>query len=76
MAPDQQVKPCRCNCGPTCGGRSKCDLPYLKCIQEHWVRDCDHEFEGWKEFADGRGGTTVCKHCGLESMAHDMRVGP
>lgn len=37
---------------------------------------CQHEFEGWREFDDGCGGETVCKHCGLGSMSHDMRFMP
>lgn len=33
---------------------------------------CEHEFEGWREFDDRRGGETVCKNCGLGAMSHDM----
>lgn len=37
---------------------------------------CQHEFEGWREFEDGNGGSTVCKHCGLDSFSHDIRIMP
>lgn len=33
---------------------------------------CEHEFEGWREFEDGCGGETFCKHCGLGAMGHGM----
>lgn len=33
---------------------------------------CEHEFEGWREFDDGCGGETFCKHCGQGAMGHDM----
>ena len=68
---------CRCECGYTCD--QKCGLPMLECIEKHFVRDCDHEFTGWTEGdtpSGGSWGSTVCKHCGITSMGHDMRVGP
>ena len=34
---------------------------------------CQHDFQGWREFEDGRGGETVCKHCGLGAMAWTLR---
>jgi hypothetical protein len=35
-----------------------------------------HDFQGWQEFDDGRGGTTVCTRCGISSFAHSMRYAP
>jgi hypothetical protein len=35
-----------------------------------------HKFEGWQEFEDGRGGTTVCSVCGLTAFEHALRYGP
>jgi hypothetical protein len=82
--PEPELPPtsCRCNCGPSCG--RGCGLPLLECIEAHYVRDCDHEFEGWQEFTDTddegneyvTGGSTVCQKCGLTSLSHDMMVGP
>lgn len=37
---------------------------------------CQHQFHGWREFDDGRGGERVCKNCGLGAMSHDMRFMP
>ena len=37
---------------------------------------CEHTFEGWHEFEDGSGGTTICSRCGASAMGHDMRVMP
>lgn len=37
---------------------------------------CQHEFEGWRAFEDGRGGERVCKRCGMGAMSHDLRVLP
>ena len=34
---------------------------------------CDHDFQGWREFADGRGGERVCAKCGLGAMAHTLQ---
>lgn len=35
-----------------------------------------HDFQGWVEFDDGRGGTTVCTRCGISSFSHAMRYAP
>lgn len=35
-----------------------------------------HDFQGWVEFDDGRGGTTFCSQCGITSFIHAMRYGP
>lgn len=34
-----------------------------------------HDFKGWKEFEDGRGGTSVCVRCGLTAFEHSLRYG-
>lgn len=36
---------------------------------------CEHEFKGWREFEDGRGGEQVCEKCGTGAMRHSMRTG-
>lgn len=36
---------------------------------------CEHEFEGWREFDDGRGGERVCKKCGCGAMSHTLHIG-
>jgi hypothetical protein len=33
---------------------------------------CQHEFDGWRVFADGRGGERVCQRCGMGAMAHTL----
>lgn len=35
-----------------------------------------HNFEGWQEFDEGRGGTTVCTKCGISAFTHSMRYAP
>lgn len=66
---------CRCNCGYSCG--RKCDLPLTECMEKHYVKDCDHDFNGeWEEHGDGRGGSVICSHCGMSAMGHDMVSGP
>lgn len=35
-----------------------------------------HDFQGWEEFDEGRGGTTVCTRCGISSFSHAMRYAP
>lgn len=73
--PEPDLKPdsCRCNCGYTCG--RKCGLPIMECMDQHYVRDCDHDFTGeWVE--DGLGGSVTCAVCGMTAMGHDMLDGP
>lgn len=36
---------------------------------------CDHDFQGWREFDDGRGGEQVCTKCGMGAMAYSLRTG-
>lgn len=82
LSNDQCVEACRCNCGYTCGGPGRCELfakDAAACIDQHFRRDCDHVFTGWKEGpAPGGGyyGTTVCEKCGLTALGHDEMVGP
>lgn len=37
--------------------------------------ECEHEWRGWREFEDGRGGERVCKKCGLGAMQHTLMKG-
>ena len=36
--------------------------------------ECDHDFQGWREFDDGRGGERVCVKCGMGAMAHSLSL--
>lgn len=38
-------------------------------------QDHEHDFKGWREFEDGRGGETVCSKCGMGAMAWSLRTG-
>lgn len=41
-------------------------------------KNCEHDFQGWREFGeDGgvRGGETVCTKCGMGAMAWSLRTG-
>jgi hypothetical protein len=35
-----------------------------------------HDFQGWIEFDDGCGGTSVCTRCGISAFSHAMRYAP
>lgn len=35
---------------------------------------CQHDFQGWREFSDGRGGEQVCTKCGMGAMAHTLSL--
>lgn len=37
---------------------------------------CDHDFGGWRESDDGRGGEQFCQKCGLGAMDWSMRFLP
>lgn len=41
----------------------------------HVAPKCDHDFQGWREFADGNGGETVCTKCGMGAMQWSLRTG-
>lgn len=72
--------PCRCNCGYRCGGRGvckddNCGWGNETDGKEHFVRDCDHNWDGpWLKFS--WGGTASCSKCDASAMAHDEMVGP
>jgi hypothetical protein len=36
---------------------------------------CDHDFAGWRNFADGSGGEQVCTKCGMGAMAYTLATG-
>lgn len=43
----------------------------------HMCKDDEHDFKGWREFADGgNGGEQVCTKCGMGAMQWSLRVGP
>lgn len=35
---------------------------------------CEHDFQGWRKFEDGRGGERVCTKCGMGAMAHTLSL--
>jgi hypothetical protein len=35
---------------------------------------CEHNFKGWRAFAHGGGGETVCERCGMGAMSHSLRT--
>lgn len=41
----------------------------------HVTPSCDHDFKGWREFADGNGGEAVCDKCGMGAMSWSLRTG-
>lgn len=41
----------------------------------HVTPSCDHDFQGWREHDDGRGGEQVCSKCGMGAMAWSLRTG-
>jgi hypothetical protein len=58
-------------------------LTLYQCPMESTAKTCDpfddprsHDFSGWEEFDDGRGGTAVCSKCGITAFSHSMRYGP
>jgi hypothetical protein len=79
---DRGPSPCRCNCGYSCGRTSggSCDLDLFACIEQHYRRDCDHDFNGPMEHHTTPGGgatsSVTCTKCGMEALDHDMAVGP
>jgi hypothetical protein len=42
----------------------------------HACKDNEHDFKGWRDFADGNGGEQVCTKCGMGAMQWSLRVGP
>lgn len=47
----------------------------LICCGVGQCADDAHDFKGWREFDDGRGGETVCAKCGMGAMAFSLRAG-
>lgn len=41
----------------------------------HATPVCEHDFQGWRTFDEGRGGERFCQKCGLGAMAYDLRRG-
>ena len=41
----------------------------------HVTPICEHDFQGWREHSDGRGGEQVCSKCGLGAMTWSLRTG-
>ncbi|HQF32014.1 MAG TPA: hypothetical protein PLJ34_11275 [Hyphomicrobiales bacterium] len=35
---------------------------------------CEHDFSGWRDFDDGRGGEKVCSRCGMGAMSHTLHT--
>jgi hypothetical protein len=36
---------------------------------------CDHDFQGWRQFADSNGGEQVCTKCGMGAMSFSLSTG-
>lgn len=36
------------------------------------INACEHEWGGWRDFEDGRGGERFCQKCGLGAMANTL----
>lgn len=73
---------CRCDCGYKCGGPGYCELwnkegteGMLECVNTHFVRDCDHKWDGPFIHFEG-GGSATCSTCSLTACDHDCMVGP
>ena len=68
-------EPCRCKCGYTCG--RQCGLDISECIEKHYRKDCDHNFDGpVVKDPDGLGDSVTCSKCGMNYGDHAMRCGP
>lgn len=71
--------PCgECHVGPgetcdICGAKGP-ELTICVCGQSHEAKTCKHDFQGWREFTDGRGGEAVCTKCGMGAMAHSLSL--
>lgn len=75
-----KVLPCHCRCRYICGRGQvgapvKCALPITECMEQHWKKDCDHDFSGPMYRGDDFSSVT-CVNCGVLSIDHDMVVGP
>lgn len=47
---------------------------FIHILEKHDA--CDHDFGGWREIDEGRGGEQFCSKCGMGAMAHSMRYLP
>jgi hypothetical protein len=65
-------KKCKCNCGYTCD--RQCGLEIMECIEKHYIRDCEHEWDGPIVDID-RGQSVTCSKCGMTAFDHAMRCG-
>jgi len=73
-----------------CQNGAKCFVTCPECVSPeisgigrtfvfHAMRDpdaCKHEWGGWRDFEDGRGGEQICKLCGMGAMTYSLRTGP
>ena len=50
-------------------------LDRLNSIFIHITPKCEHDFKGWRDFDDGRGGEQVCSKCGTGAMSDSLRNG-
>ena len=64
---------CECNCGYSCD--RQCGLEIMECMEKHYVKDCEHDFNGPGQEINN-GWTATCKHCGMTAIGHDTVVGP
>jgi len=69
---DSSTGECRCACGYTCDRR--CGLPILECLKLHYVKDCDHKWDG-PDFESENMSSATCSVCGMVAIYHDMRYG-
>lgn len=76
------VEPCRCECGYRCGGPGVCQIRDCYSIADgkHWVRDCDHRWDGATEEESPFGGSAIvtsatCGICGMTLFRHDFAHG-
>lgn len=63
---------CHLSEGETC---DICGAKQADAYLVHVTPSCDHDFQGWREHADGRGGEAVCAKCGMGAMAWSLRTG-
>jgi hypothetical protein len=69
---------CRCNCGYQCGGPGRCSLSIQDCLKQgegHYVKDCDHKWDG-PPIEEEQMSSVTCSGCGEWAINHDMAVGP
>jgi hypothetical protein len=67
---------CHLNDGETCDiCGAATDANGKPVLFVHASPTCDHDFQGWRDHADGRGGEQVCTKCGMGAMAWSLRTG-